>query len=243
MAYGPDHAGIYDLVFRSRGKDFAAETEALTQLIRSRFPGAGSLLDVACGTGAHLEAFGGHFARTEGLEYAEAMRQAALERLPEVPVHAGDMRRFALEGGFDAVTCLGNSVACVESAAELDEAIGCMARHLVPGGVLVVEPWWFPDNFIDGYVGGHVAREEGRVVARVTRATRVGDRTRHEVRFVVADSEGMREFSDVLMVGLFTRAAYEEAFERAGCTVEFVPPLSLADGRPNSPGLFVGIRK
>ena len=46
-------AELYDLFFE--WKDYAGEAEKLHELIQSRSPGAGSLLDVACGTGRHLE--------------------------------------------------------------------------------------------------------------------------------------------------------------------------------------------
>ncbi|MFD0534546.1 hypothetical protein ACFQY7_13010 [Actinomadura luteofluorescens] len=63
-----------------------------------------------------------------------------------------------------------------------------------------------------------------------------------EIRFTVVDSSGFREFTDVIVKYLLPRERYEAAFERAGCAVEFVPGFSLADGQPNGPGLFVGVR-
>ncbi|MGH4011325.1 MAG: class I SAM-dependent methyltransferase [Pseudonocardiaceae bacterium] len=243
MEYGPDHAAVYDVVFRSRGKNFEAEAEDVTRLIRSRLPAANSLLDVACGTGAHLETFARLFEHVEGLELAPAMRRIAERRLPTLAVHQGDMRDFDLGRTFDAVTCMGNAVACVSSLDELDASIGRMARHLVPGGVLVAEPWWFPENFIDGHVGGHLVNEDSRVISRMTHSTRQGRKTRMEIRFVVADSSGIKDFTDVLNVSLFTRHEYLAAFERGGCAVEFVAGLCLEGGRPNAPGLFVGVRK
>ncbi|MEU4711941.1 class I SAM-dependent methyltransferase [Nocardia salmonicida] len=243
MQYGPDHADVYNVVFRSRGKDFAAEAEAVSRLVFARFPDAESLLDVACGTGAHLETFATLFKHAEGLEYADAMRAIAEQRLPELAVHPGDMREFALGTTFDAVTCMGNSVACMSSRAELEAAIGRMAAHLNPGGVLIVEPWWFPDDFIDGHVGGHLVDSDGRIISRITHSSRQGNQTRMEVQFVVADSTGIKTFADVLMVSLFTRDEYTAAFERVGCRVELVPGLSLDNGRPNGPGLFVGVRR
>jgi hypothetical protein len=108
--------------------------------------------------------------------------------------------------------------------------------------VLVVEPWFFPENFIDGHVGGHTVIEQGRVISRVTRSTREGDKTRHEVRFVIADSSGIWEFTEVLMISLFSGEQYFSAFERAGCTVELVDGFTL-NGRPNGPGLFVGTHR
>ena len=242
MQYGTDHAELYDVVFRSRGKDFAAEVNALTDLVRAHKPDAGTLLDVACGTGAHLEAFRSSFGEVAGLERSDAMREIARTKLPGVALHPGDMRRFDLGRTFDAVVCLGNSVACMPTTADLDAAIARMTAHLVPGGVLVAEPWWFPADFIDGYIDGHLVKEDGRVISRLTRSTRHGRVTRMEVGFTIAEPAQIRTFSEVLQVTLFEYDNYLAAFERAGCTTELIPALALANGRPNSPGLFVGVR-
>ncbi|MEV6694561.1 class I SAM-dependent methyltransferase [Micromonospora sp. NPDC051196] len=243
MEYGPDHAELYDIVFRSRGKDFNAEAEEHTRLIRSRLPAARTLLDVACGTGAHLETFAKLFDRVEGLELTPAMRDVATRRLPGVTVHPGNMVDFDLGRTYDAVVCIGNAVASVATAQELSAAIGRMAAHLVPGGVLLIEPWWFPDNFIDGYISTHLAEEKDRVISRISVSTRQGDRSRIEINSVVADASGLKGFTDVLSVGLFTQDEYEQAFRDAGCTVERLHGLRLGDGRPTSPGIFVGTRR
>lgn len=243
MQYALNHAELYDVVFRSRGKDFGDEATELANIVRSRVPGATTLLDVACGTAAHLETLAELFDHIEGVEYAEGMLQVARRKLPDVALHADDMRTFDLGRTFDAVICMGNSVACMSTVDELNTAVARMAAHIAPGGALIIEPWWFPDNFLDGHVGGHTVVDGGQVISRVTHSSKQGNRTRHEVKFVVADSAGIREFTDVLVVSLFTREQYADAFERAGCSAELIDGFSLDTGRPNSPGLFVGIRR
>ncbi|MFF5229268.1 class I SAM-dependent methyltransferase [Dactylosporangium sp. NPDC000521] len=243
--WSQDHTEIYDLVFRSRGKSFEAEADDIAAHVRARHPGATTLLDVASGTGAHLVRYAEVFEHVEGVELAPAMRVVAQRKLPGVAVHAGDMRDFDLGRTFDAVVCLGNSVACMASTAELDTAIARMAAHLEPGGVLIVEPGWFPEQFLDGYVGGHLVREPGRVISRVTHSTRDGLATRVEIRFTVATSEGgIREWTDYFYMNLFTREEYTAAFEKAGCAVEFLDiPWRLGTDPHNAPGLFAGVRK
>jgi len=242
MQYGPEHAELYDVDFPDRGKNLAAEAETVARLIRHHRPRASSLLDVACGTGTHLEILRETFDQVEGVEYAPAMRTIAERRLPGVPIHPDDMRELRLGRTFDAVVCLGNAIACTASADELRVAVDRMVDHLEPGGVLVVEPFWFPENFIEGYVRGHLAVEEHRVVARITHSRREGDRARMEIRFVVAEPSGMRDVREVLDIALFTHAEYVDAISRTGCTVELVPGLALDGGRPNAPGLYLGIR-
>jgi dTDP-3-amino-3,4,6-trideoxy-alpha-D-glucopyranose N,N-dimethyltransferase len=239
MEYSREHAEVYEFIFRfrSRAKDWPAEAEEITRLVRDRFPKANSLLDVACGTGAHLETFSKHFDYTAGLELSAPMREIAEKRLPGLAIHAGDMRGYDLDRRFDAVSCLFGSIGYMRSNDELDAAIGCMATHLVPGGVVVVEPWWFPNQFIEGYFAGDLAQEPDRVVARVTHSTRQGRSTRLEVRFVVAEPTGITDFTVLEIVTLFTRAEYEDAFQRAGCSVEYL------EGGFAGRGLFVGTRE
>jgi dTDP-3-amino-3,4,6-trideoxy-alpha-D-glucopyranose N,N-dimethyltransferase/N-dimethyltransferase len=234
--YGAALAGVYEDVFRGRGKDWAAEARHVTSLVRSRCPDARSLLDVACGTGAHLATFAERFDRAEGLELAPAMRERARVRLPGVPVHAGDMRDFSLGTTFDAVTCLFAAIAYVDDESQLRAATAAMAAHLRPGGVLVVEPWWFADRFVDGFVSSALVENGGRTIARVSHSTRVDGATRMQTRFIVASADGIDSFTEIDVLRLFTEDEYLAAFAAAGLTVEHhgdVPP-----GR----GLFVGVR-
>jgi N-dimethyltransferase len=239
MEYGADHARFFDVVLQSRGKSYEVEAQTLHDIVRSKRADARSLLDVACGTAGHLQTFAQIFDHVEGIDSSAAMLEVAKQKTPNILLHHSDMRTFALGRSFDAVICMGNAVACMSTVEELDSAIARMASHLVPGGVLIVEPWFFPENFLDGHVGGHTAVEDGRVISRVTRSTRELDKTRHEVRFVVADSLGIWEFTEVLMISLFSHEQYCAAFERAACTSELIDGFTLG-GRPNGPGLFIG---
>ncbi|WP_199444326.1 class I SAM-dependent methyltransferase [Umezawaea beigongshangensis] len=236
MGYGRKHAELYDVVFADRGKDWAAEAAAVTEEVRRRNPGAASLLDVACGTGAHLAAFAEHFAHVEGVEPAAAMREVAEERLPGLVVHPHDMRAVSAGREFDAVTCMFFAITYMPTPDDLATAVAAMARHLAPGGVLVVEPWWFEDRFIDGYVGGHLVKQEGRVIARLTRSVREGDRVRMTIRFVVADANGVDEFTETEVVSLFTEDDYHRAFALAGLVGEYLA------GWCGGTGLFVAQR-
>lgn len=242
--WGSDHTEIYDLVFRTRGKNFEAEADDITTLVRSRAPQAASLLDVACGTGAHLARFATSFDHVEGVELAPAFRAVAQQRLPGVDVHAGDMRTFELGRTFDTVVCLGNAVACVQEPDELDTAVARLGAHVAPGGVLVVEPGWFPHQYLDGYVGGHLVREEERVISRVTHSVRDGEMSRVEIKFVVATGAGIREWTDKFYMHLFTPERYTAAFDRAGFDVELLDiPWRLGSDPHNAPGLFVAVHR
>ena len=53
VSYGRS-SRVYDALYEADGKDYAAESDVLHQLVQERRPGSRALLDVACGTGAHL---------------------------------------------------------------------------------------------------------------------------------------------------------------------------------------------
>jgi SAM-dependent methyltransferase len=235
--FGPDHAEVYEVTYRSRGKDWAAEARDVTQRVRRPRPDASSLLDVACGTGAHLETFRTCFDHVEGVETAPAMRERAERRLVGVPIHDEDMRSFALGRTFDVVTCLFTAVGYLGSVEEMRDAVRCMAHHLTPGGVLVIEPWWLPEQFIEGYVGSDLVRDGDRVVARVSH-TRKRDRGAHmEVGWLVGEPSGLRSFTTTEVFTMFTKDEYFAAFEDAGCAAEY------HDGWLTGRGIFTGVRR
>jgi dTDP-3-amino-3,4,6-trideoxy-alpha-D-glucopyranose N,N-dimethyltransferase/N-dimethyltransferase len=236
MGYRREVAEVYDDVFRSRGKDFEAEATLVTELVLAASPAASSLLDVACGTGAHLETFRKKFRHVAGVELAQPMIEVAGRRLPGVDVHSGDMRDFHLDERFDAVTCLFSAIGYMHTEQELAAAVRCMAGHLEPGGVLVIEPWWFPERFIDGYVAGDVARVDGKAIARLSHTRRDGMLTQMTAKYLVADRAGITEFHEYDVLRLFTREQYLEAFAKAGCPARYLPDS------PTGRGFLIGTK-
>jgi dTDP-3-amino-3,6-dideoxy-alpha-D-glucopyranose N,N-dimethyltransferase/dTDP-3-amino-3,4,6-trideoxy-alpha-D-glucopyranose N,N-dimethyltransferase len=235
--YESEDAEIYDLIHQGRGKDYAAEAVEVTGLILDRKPDATSLLDVACGTGEHLQHLSTSFSDVAGLDLSEDMLLSAKTRMPDVPLHVGDMSDFDFGRRFDAVTCLFSSIGHMRTTGELENALRQFAKHTVTDGVLVVDPWWFPEKFLAGYVAGDVIKARGRTIARVSHASLEGNATRMDVHYLVsAAHEGVRHLSETTLITLFTRDEYELAFRRAGWT-----PTYLDQG-PEKRGLFVAVR-
>ncbi|MQA07472.1 MAG: methyltransferase domain-containing protein [Pseudonocardiaceae bacterium] len=236
-------ADVYEAFYRGRGKDYEGESTTVIKAIRERNDGASSLLDIACGTGSHLRYFAEEFDCT-GLDISEEMLDLARKNVPSVPVQLGDMRRFKLGRSFDAITCMFSSISYLDSAEDLGRALKCFTRHLNDGGVIVVEPWWFPEKFIPGYVSGDVVTVDRRTISRVSYSIRdLSCSVRNsmassmEVHYIVADANsGVQHFTDTHVMCLFARQEYENAFAEAGCSVEY-----LESDQP-TPGLFVGVK-
>ena len=72
----------------------------------------------------------------------------AKQKNPEITFHEADMTDFDLGRQFDAIVCLFSAIGYAKTPETCQSAIDCMSRHLRPGGVLVIEPWFTPDVWI-----------------------------------------------------------------------------------------------
>ncbi|MFA9445481.1 class I SAM-dependent methyltransferase [Egicoccus sp. AB-alg6-2] len=236
-----DLAAWYDALYDARGKDYRAEAEALLTVAREDGRPSGSLLDVACGTGRHLEVFATEVGEVAGLDGSPEMLSVAASRLDAgIPLTEGDLRDFDLGRTFDVVTCLFSSIGHVADGDELDAAVVAMAAHVAPGGTLLVEPWLTPDRVREG---GHrdlvTASNDDGVVARAASSRREGEVLVIEFAWAVATPGGVATAEECHRMPLFTAERYAAAVEQAGLRAEWrddVPGLGM--GR----GLLIGRR-
>ena len=239
---GPFHptASVYDIVYDH--VDYAEHASVIERVIEERFPGAASLLDVACGTGRHLALFRERFDHVEGSDVDPAMLQVARARLGDVPLHEADMRTIALGRRFDAVTCLFSSIGYMQTTEDLGRAMAAMASHLEPGGVLVVEPWLWPSMIESpGRIRHFVAEGENVVVVRTARwlnaATALAEKvSRMEFAYLVTTDDGSDLRVERHDMGLFTPDEYVAAVRDAGLAAAFD-----RDGTRMGRGLAIGV--
>ena len=225
---------FYDLVYS--WKDYRAEVEHLQDAVRTRKRSRGNrLLDVACGTGRHLELLRDRF-QVEGVDLDPEMLAMARERLPGVELTQGDFRSFDLGRRYDVVTCLFSSIGYARDVAELRQAITTMARHLEPGGLLVVEPFIAPEQFIPGHLQLLCAEEPELKVARMGRTEVRDGRVLLEFHYLVGESGQVEHLVEPHEMSLFRDEDFLEAFGEAGLEAEHDPEGLM--GR----GLFFGTR-
>lgn len=211
-------AHVYDLTYST--KDYATEAADVRDLVRRRNPAAQTLLDVACGTGRHLEHLRAWF-DVAGVDVDPGMVAIAQERLDGVAVQVADMRSLDLGRRFDVVVCLFSSVGYMRDLAELRRAIGAMRAHLAPGGVLVVDGWVRPDRWIEpGTIFSEAVRDDEAALARAGRSWREGRNSVLEIHSVVATADGVDHLVDRHELTLFSDEEYRFAFTATGLTVE-----------------------
>jgi ubiquinone/menaquinone biosynthesis C-methylase UbiE len=224
----------YDKIYSF--KDCKAEAERLMAIFKEQLDAGGTrLLDVACGTGRHLEFLRAHY-DVEGLDIADELLAVARQRHPGVHFHHADMTAFDLGQTFDIVTCLFSSIGYVKTVENLSRAIMCMARHLKGGGLLVVEPWFTPDAWRPGTVHAIFIDEPGLKIARINSSFVTGRLSVFDLHYLIGTPEGTAHRVEHHELGLFTRAELNAALAAVGLEVSFEP--EGLTGR----GLFIGRR-
>jgi SAM-dependent methyltransferase len=223
-------AEIYDLLYTGTGiKDYAAETADLHQIIKENCPPARTLLDVACGTGAHLAHLRQWYS-VEGADNSAAMLEVAGRRLAGVPLHLADMRKLDLGRRFDVVTCLFSSIGYITEPSELQSTIARLAAHVALGGVLIIDGWVRPDEWSDTYRGApDMASDEEMMVVRLSFARRVGNITDLDMHHLVRTESGIEYFVEEHRLALTPTEEYVRAVEAAGLKVRVVPFMPSRD--------------
>ena len=224
----------YDAVYEiGLGKDYAAEAAMVTDLV----PDARTLLDVACGTGLHLQHLSKRF-DCAGLDHDAVMLAIARERCPDVPLHVGNMTDLDLGRRFDAVICMFSSIGYARTEDGLRRAAARFAAHLQPGGTVVVEPFLTPDAWEQGHVGVLHADRPGLQVTRMSLGIPEPDGAMGiDFHYLIGTPDGIAHEVEHHVLGLFTWEQYRDAFEDAGLDVTIA-----RDGGPMGRGLIVGRR-
>jgi SAM-dependent methyltransferase len=223
-------------------KDYAGEVERLLTIIDARLSsgsklrsGSRQLLDVACGTGHHIEHLKAHF-EVAGLDLEPELLESARQRNPGIPFHQGDMIDFSLGRGFDVVTCLFSSIGYVKTLDNLNRAVHCMAAHLKPGGLLIVEPWFTPDAWRSGTPHGMFIDEPGLKLARLSTSFAEGRLSYFDFHYLIATPEGTEHRVERHELGLFERAEMDAAFRGTGLETNY--DVEGLTGR----GLWLGLK-
>ena len=130
-----DHPELYDALF-----PVGAHVPFYVDLARQQ---AGSVLELACGTGQLTIPIALHDLPTVGLDQSSAMLNVAKRRASaanaSVTFVQGDMRDFALGRKFDFIFVARNSLLHLLSTAGLLATLTTVTRHLAPDGLFAFD--------------------------------------------------------------------------------------------------------
>ena len=213
-------AAYYDQLYHFM--DHADLAARVRERVLERVPTARTLLDVGCGTGQHLHHLSSRF-EVEGVDLNPDLLRIARERCPGVPLHEGDMTTFMLPRRYDVIICLFSSIAYVRTLERMRAAVANFARHLNPGGVALVEPWYTPETFWTDTLTGNVADHGDLKIYWMYTSRRVDRLSVLDIHYLVGQPSGVEHFTERHEMGLFTHAEYLTAFRDAGLEPEHEP--------------------
>jgi len=217
-------AELYDAIYFSF-KDYAVEAADIARHVRGAHPNARTVLDVACGTGEHAKLLAAtHGFQVDGVDLnAEFLRLARLKH-PEGRFYEADMREFTLPGRYDAIICMFSSIGYVKTLPELERTFRTFRRHLAPGGVVIVEPWFPPEVMKSGHQSTRSAEAGGVRVERVGNIEVEGRLSRLQFDYTIHEGDRVRQTTELHELGLFTVAEMLDAFSAAGLNAEHHAP-------------------
>jgi ubiquinone/menaquinone biosynthesis C-methylase UbiE len=227
-------AEFYDVIYS--WKNYDAEAELCRGYVQQYKRSAGAtLLDVACGTGMHLQHLRQWYT-VEGLDLDPELLKIARGRCPDVPLHEGNMIDFDLDKQFDIVTCLFSSVGYTKTVDKLNQTIQNFARHLLPGGVMLIEPWLMPGQFIPRTIGARFVDLPELKIARLNHSKLVDGVSILQFEYLIGTPDGVEHLSEQHELGLFSDEDYRAALRGAGLETTFETPG--LDGR----GIYIGVK-
>jgi 2-polyprenyl-3-methyl-5-hydroxy-6-metoxy-1,4-benzoquinol methylase len=116
-----------------------------------------SVLDIACGSGRHSVALASQGAEVIGLDHSKSMIQEAKKHAatanvaPKFIVADMECIRTSVEGTFDLIICLGNSLALTNSIDSLKKVVNDIFHLLKDGGSFVAQVLNFEEIHWTGF--------------------------------------------------------------------------------------------
>lgn len=224
----------YDALYEALGKDYSKEALTVHKIIRKYcLSGGVNLLEVACGTGTHAGFLAKRY-KVEGMDFDATMVAIAREKHPKIRFFQGDMINLNLVRRFDVITCLFSSIGYVRTKANLRKAVKAMAHHLREGGVLLVEPWFHPEQWDISHPRTLHADTQDLKITRMSLGGKRGNISTLDFHYLVGTVNGIEYFTEHHELGLFSHADYMNAFRAAG--LEAFHDKKGVDGR----GAYIG---
>lgn len=254
MSIFKDYSAYYDLLYKD--KDYAGEARFVQETINRHRPGAGSVLNLGCGTGSHDL----HLARLgysiTGVDLSPEMVEIARAKLAEIAhakpaeiAHAkpavvdggrvsfevGDVRSFQSAQKFDAVISLFHVMSYQVSNADLHAAFTTAARHLEPGGIFVFDCWYGPGVLTDPPVVRHKILENEKLrIHRIARPQIHQDDNYVDVNYTILVNNKQQasfyEIEETHKMRYLFRPEVALLCDAHGFTMEYLPDNIFSNG-------------
>jgi ubiquinone/menaquinone biosynthesis C-methylase UbiE len=231
-----DLARYYDLIYS--WKDYKKEAATIQRLIAKYKRSKGNdLLEVACGTGQHIQHLKDDF-QVLGTDISAGMLGVARQNVKGARFQRADMVTLNLGREFDVITCLFSSIGYVKTSADLKRTLQNFGRHLKKGGVVVIEPWLTKEMFKKGLPHMKTYGDDDIKIARLDVSKARGNVSILDMHYLVAEKDkAVRHFVDRHELRMSEPQEILQFMRQAGLRAKF-----LRNGLMKGRGLYVGVK-
>ena len=222
-------AKYYDSIYQ--WKDYESESKTLRTIMRKYKTSRGKeMLDVACGTGNHIQFLKKYFNIT-GVDIDKDMLRIARKKLPDIKFIRGDMRNFKLNKQFDVIVCLFSAIGHLKTYTNLEKTIKNFSIHLKSGGVIIMEPFVDPKVFIDNNLSADFVDKPDLKLARMVVSKRNKSLGIFDFHFLVGEGRKIKYFVDRQYLGMFEKKKVLSMMKVAGLKAKFLRKKNEYRGR------------
>ena len=111
-----------------------------------------------------------------------------------------------------------------------------MSRHLLPGGVLLVEPWFTSEQWHVGHISTIEVKKPDIRIFRMSHSGKKGKISLLGFQYLIGTAKGIQHITEHHEFGLFSVEEYMNAFKKSGLNVTH--DIEGVDGR----GLYIGTK-
>jgi ubiquinone/menaquinone biosynthesis C-methylase UbiE len=207
-------AAYYDELY-VKPEHYKNQAAKIVELIKTyQLSGGNELLDLACGTGAHITYWRERYHVT-GLDISPEMLAHATRKFPDIKFYREDMIAFSINQKFDAMVCLFGSIGFVKTPANLNKAVVTFAKHLKPGGVLCLTPWSTQEEFKPTIVTDAVKYPHLKI-ARMENVRLIKPGImRVDFHHLIGRDGKVTYHTQSMEIGLFSQKQYKDAMREA----------------------------
>jgi len=231
-----NYAEYYDLLHSQ--KNYANEVKKLKKVIDDfKISSGDDLLDVACGTGRHLSYFKNYFT-CSGIDFHKSMLKVARRNVKNVTFKQADMETFKIQKQFDIISCLYGGISYTLSLRKLQTTLANFVRHLKPGGVVIIEPYFSEKQFTPNKPTLSTIERKNIKIARLSLSWRKGNlASRKMIMTIVEKDEGVFSFEDTRDIALFSRSEILQSMKDVG-----LKTIRLKNQITSDFDLYVGVK-
>ena len=238
------YAKYYDKIYSE--KDYESEAEFIKWAVHKHKTSSGNnLLDVACGTGNHVQFLKDQFSIV-GLDINPEMLKIAKKKNAKVKFIKGDMKNLDLDKSnkFDVIICMFAAIAYNLNYEELENTLKSFNTYLKPGGVLIFDLHIHEDYWLGDRVWVDTVVEKDFQVARISPSPKKKDVLDLNLILFVKD-KGKIDFNiDHHQLGLFNVGKIIKVMKDSGFDPRIYAGFTKKpwNKKMKSPVVFIGIK-